>query len=72
MRGHDAQILVACGISDPAKLSAMDADSLWAIVKPFIKTPEAKRIIRNGKAPDKAEISDWIEWAQSSRTLAAA
>ena len=72
MRGHDAQILVACGIADPTKLAAMDADTLWGTIQPFTKTAECKRIIRNGKAPDRDEILDWIEWAQSARTLAAA
>lgn len=72
LRGHDAQILVACGIFDPPALAAMTPDALWAIVRPFIKTPDCKRIIRNGKAPDKAEIQDWITWAQSARSLQAA
>jgi len=72
LRGHDAQILVACGIADPNTLAAMEPSDLWKIVRPFIKTSECKRIIRNGKAPDLEEIQDWIEWAQSSRTLRAA
>lgn len=72
MRGHDAQILVACGITSPDTLAAMNPDELWKIVRPFIKTSECKRIIRNGKAPDKDEIRDWIEWAQDARTLQAA
>ena len=72
LRGHDAQILVACGISDPAQLSAMTADELWQRVAPFTKSAEGKRIIRGGKTPDLAEVSDWIEWSKEARPLQSA
>jgi hypothetical protein len=72
LRGHDAQILVACGITDPDKMAQMDAATLWGIVQPFTKTAECKRIIRNGHMPDPDEIQDWIDWANSSRALSAA
>ena len=69
IRGHDAQILVACGVTDPARLASMSASELWGIVQPFTKTPECKRIVRNGKYPDLEEIQDWITWAGSERTM---
>jgi hypothetical protein len=72
IRGHDAQILVACGVTDPDKLASMSANELWGIVQPFTKTAECKRIVRNGKGPDLEEIQDWINWAKSARTLQAA
>ena len=72
IRGHDAQILVACDVKDPTMLARMEPDDLWARVKPFTKTSEGKRIIRGGKAPDLAEVRDWILWAKSSRTMRAA
>ncbi len=72
IRGHDAQILVGCGIKDPTTLARMDPDEVWAIVKPFAKSPEGKRIIRGGKGPDLAEVRDWITWAKSSRTMRSA
>ena len=72
LRGHDAQILVACGVLDPERLGGMDAAALWSIIQPFSDTSEGKRIIRNGKAPDRAEVEDWICWAQRARQLRAA
>ena len=72
IRGHDAQILVACNLTDPDEVAKMSPDDLWATVKPFVKTTEGKRIVRGGKAPDLAEIRDWISWAQSARKLKAA
>jgi hypothetical protein len=72
LRGHDAQILVACGISDPERLARMDPVELWRIVEPFCQTPECRRIIRNGKPPTFAEVTRWIQWAQQARQLRAA
>jgi len=72
LRGHDAQILVACDVDDPSKLASMRASDLFAIVLPFTETSEGERIIRNGKKPDLAEINDWIEWAAHARDLRAA
>ena len=72
IRGHDAQILVACDVTDPTMLARMDPEELWARVKPFSKTSEGKRIIRNGKAPNLAEVRDWVMWAKASRTMRAA
>ncbi len=72
LRGHDAQILVACGIKDPTELARMEPSELWSRVRPFINTTEGKRIIRNGKKPDLREIEDWISRAQQARTMKAA
>ena len=72
LRGHDAQILVALGVSDVEELAASDPDELWARVEPFVETKEGKRIIRNGKTPDLDEVSEWVQWAQASRQLSAA
>jgi len=72
LRGHDAQILVACGITDPEALAKMDAQALWDKVGPLAKTNEGKRIIRSGKAPDFEEVYSWIQWASHARELRAA
>jgi uncharacterized protein YhaN len=72
LRGHDAQILVACGITDPETLAKMDAGQLWTIVEPFVETTECKRIVRNGKAPDFEEVYHWIQWSRHARQLRAA
>ncbi len=72
LRGHDAQILVACGILDPEKLAAIEPAALWQRVEPFAETNEGKRIIRSGKAPDLEEVRGWIACAAQARPLRAA
>ncbi|MEM7456838.1 MAG: DUF4332 domain-containing protein [Planctomycetota bacterium] len=72
LRGHDAQLLVACGISDPESLSAMSPAALFDIIDPFSETKEGLKIIRSGKRPDLEEVTDWITWAQDMRPLKAA
>ena len=72
LRGHDAQLLVACGITDPQELARMAPDAVYGIVGPFSETKEGLKIIRSGKKPDLAEVKDWIDWASNNRTLQAA
>jgi hypothetical protein len=72
LRGHDAQVLVACGITSAEDLARLTAEELWTRVRPFIDTIECKRIIRSGKMPDPQEIANWIRWSQNARTLQAA
>lgn len=72
LRGHDAQILVACGIEKPAELAGMNPQALLDIVLPFSETKEGARILRNGKKPDLAEVTDWIDAANNVRSLQAA
>jgi len=72
LRGHDAQILVACGVTQPAQLAASDVDTLWNQVRPFTQTNEGKRVVRNGKLPDRDEVADWVRWAQEARSVKAA
>jgi len=72
LRGHDAQLLVACGVTEPEELSTMQPKSLFDVIGPFSDTKEGLKIIRNGKKPDLAEITDWISWAEDTRSLQAA
>lgn len=72
LRGHDAQMLVACGITSPEQLAAANASDLWSRIGPLVHSNEGKRIIRNGKAPDPAEVTEWIRWSQHARSLKAA
>ncbi len=72
LRGHDAQILVACGVEDPGKLATLDASSFLQQVNRFVATKEGQRILRNGKRPDLAEVTSWIECSQNARQLRAA
>ena len=72
LRGHDAQILVACGVDDPAQLTTLDASSFLKQVTQFVETKEGQRVLRNGKRPDLAEVTSWIEWSENARQLKAA
>ena len=72
LRGHDAQLLVACEIFEPEEIASMQPQSLFRIIEPFSETKEGLKIIRSGKKPDLAEITDWIAWAQHTRSLQAA
>ena len=72
LRGHDAQILVACGITEPEMLNDMSADDLFSIVQPFTETKQGIKIIRSGKKPDLAEVRNWIQWSNQNRKLQAA
>jgi len=72
LRGHDAQILVACHITSPENLAARKPAELFAIVEPFSRTKEGERIIRTGRKPDVAEVTEWIQWAANARSMRAA
>jgi len=72
LRGHDAQILVACGITTPEGLASQSAASLLSVVEPFSSSKEGERIIRNGRKPDLAEVTEWVQWAANARSFKAA
>ena len=72
LRGHDSQLLVACGITEPETLATMQPQALYEIIAPFAETKEGQKIIRNGKNPDLEEVSNWITWASNFRSLQAA
>jgi hypothetical protein len=72
LRGHDAQILVACDITIPAEIADYNPRDLLAIVDPFCSSTEGKRLLRNNKHPDLDEVIKWVEWAKQARQLEAA
>ena len=72
LRGHDAQLLVAAGITEPERLGQCDPKWLLSQVDPIVQSKEGQSIIRGGAAPDLAEITDWVRFAQSQRELKAA
>ncbi len=72
LRRHDAQILVAIGITEPQKLAAMNASELFDTVNRFVRSKAGMRMLRSGKKPDLAEVTDWIRWARNTRSLQAA
>ena len=72
LRGHDAQLLVACEITSPEQLRGYSPDGLLAVVGPLAESREGQRMLRSANAPDLAEVQDWIHWAKESRQLRAA
>ena len=72
LRGHDAQLLVAAGITDPVKLAECDASWLLKQIDPIASSREGKSILRGGKHPDLTEMHEWISNAQQHRELVAA
>jgi len=72
LRGHDAQVLVACGLTEPEAVSKMSPSDLFEIVGPFVATKEGQRLLRSARTPDLAEVTDWVTWAQHARSLRAA
>lgn len=72
LRGHDAQLLVACDLVEPEKIASMQPQRLLDIILPFARSKEGLKIVRTGKEPDLKEVSDWIKWASMTRSLYAA
>jgi energy-coupling factor transporter ATP-binding protein EcfA2 len=72
LRGHDAQLLVACEKKSPESVALMEASELLTEVAKIAGSKEGQRILRGSKEPDLDEVTDWIQWASSSRSLAAA
>ncbi|MBI2479982.1 MAG: DUF4332 domain-containing protein [Planctomycetia bacterium] len=63
LRGHDAQILVACGFTTREAIRTASVGEILAAAINFANSREGKRLLRNSSPPDKDEIEDWIEWA---------
>ena len=72
LRGHDIQILVACGITAPAELAAIDPATLRQQAVRFVDTPLARRQMRDPTPPELEEVREWISLARQSRPLRAA
>ncbi|MCA9194367.1 MAG: DUF4332 domain-containing protein [Planctomycetales bacterium] len=72
LRGHDAQLLVACNLTSPESLATMNAETVLAAVSAVAHTADGQRMLRGSKEPDLTEVRDWIAWAAASRSLNAA
>jgi hypothetical protein len=72
LRGHDVQVLVAVGITDPARVAAFKPATLFALVEPFVTSREGQRLLRSSKTPDLEEVAEWIDNAQYASSLKAA
>lgn len=72
LRGHDAQILVACGIDQPAELAECEVEDLLELIQPFVESSDGQRVLRGAEPPDEEEVAEWIESANQARSLKAA
>ncbi|QDV22977.1 DUF4332 domain-containing protein [Aureliella helgolandensis] len=72
LRGHDAQMLVACELTAPEELMDIDPQDLLDSVVAYAQSTEGQRILRGSKEPDLEEVNNWISWAASCRSLNAA
>ena len=72
LRGHDAQLLVAAGVTNVEQLVKSPAGELLAKVTRVAESKDGQRVLRGSKAPDQAEVADWLDWAKHSRTIRAA
>ena len=70
--GHDAQILAACGFETPSEIADAEPAVILSLVDEFVKTEDAKFVLRSSKRPDLNEVSNWVTWAKQSRHLDAA
>lgn len=69
LRGHDAQLLVAAGITEPEKLSAYEPSRLLSVIRPIARSSRGKRILRGGQQPDLQEVTLWVRCAKQNRQL---
>ncbi len=72
LRGHDAMLLIGCGVKTPDQLRSYSAEGLLSQVGPLAASREGQRMLRSASAPDLTEVTDWIRWASESRELRAA
>lgn len=72
LRGYGAQLLVACGMTQPEQIARTTPDALVSQILSFCETKEGQRILRSGDAPAREKIAEWVELASQSRPLEAA
>lgn len=72
MRGHDAQFLVAAGVTSAEELAEQNPVTLFGEVDAIAHSREGKRIARGGKLPDLEEVTEWVTYAAQHRSLQAA
>lgn len=69
LRGHDAQVLVGSGFTQPEEIAAIKPAELLEFVEPFCDTSEGQRALRGSARPDLAEVTQWVEGARQRRAV---
>jgi hypothetical protein len=72
LRGHEAQLLVACGVAEPDELAACSPQALLEKIGVFVATSEGQRLLGNQQPPGLPAVTQWIERASQSQQLRAA
>jgi hypothetical protein len=72
LRCCGAQLLVAVGYTEPEQVAAANVGELFEKVRALCKTPQGKRLTRDGKPPTRERIAQWIRHAAHMRPLEAA
>jgi predicted flap endonuclease-1-like 5' DNA nuclease len=72
LRGHDAQLLVACGFTSLEAITGCTASQMDQLLRPFAMSKTGQRLLRSAPAPERQEIEGWIRHAEvrSSRRAA--
>ena len=65
LRGFDARLLVACGITTPAALAATPPINLLHKVEAFLATDRGQQLLLSGSSHELARITGWIATANS-------
>ncbi len=72
LRSSGAQVLVACGFTEPEQIAAANVAELTGKVEAFCRSTEGQRLLRGGEAPSAARIASWVRHAAHRRPLEAA
>ena len=72
LRGFGAQLLVACGFTEPEQINAADTADIVETILALCETKKGQRILRNTDTPSQADIEAWINSAANTRPLEAA
>ncbi len=67
LTGGAAQLFVGAGYRTPKALAAADSAKVCATVLAFATSPDGRRLLRDGIAPDPAKIAAWHARAQSTK-----
>jgi hypothetical protein len=72
LRGCGAQLLVACGFTEPEQIAGANVAELLGKVRAVCRTTEGKRLLRGGETPTAARVAGWSRHASHTRPLEAA
>jgi len=72
LRSGDALVLAACGMHEAGDLRRISASALWALVEPFVKSSEGRRLLRSAPPPTAEDVARWVQAAHDESASRAA